>query len=74
MNKTMTRGLGSGRMGDAYLTKIAEHQYVNLATRGGLTIMSIALLSQQESTVGKVAFGLTTALFGFLTLAKAFEL
>ena len=76
MAKTLAKhaGMRSSGMGSAALTRIAESPYMMLASRAGLTLLSVGVLSQQDTTVGKVAFGLSTAVFGFLTLAKAFEL
>lgn len=76
MTKTLAKhsGTRSGGMGSAALTRIAESPYMALASRAGITLLSVGVLSQQDTTVGKVAFGLSTAVFGFLTLAKAFEL
>lgn len=70
------KGSTSMGMGDArsLVRSLSTGKYVELGERASLTALSIFALSQSNDIAPKVVFGATTVFFGFLTLAKAFEL
>jgi len=56
-----------------FVRDVAYSKFADLAVKGSAAAMSAAILSQQNSTFGKILFGVTTAALGTVAAASAYE-